>query len=118
MALVVAGATLCAHGHIPTHAASGHATGSGLAGVACKVLGALVAECVVTPYVHVVPCFALKCTQSSVHPHIFSREWRVGTVTACIDWKLSKRSVGPRRTLNEGLLCCAVKIFRAWYACV
>ena len=89
-----------------------------MTGVAGEVLGALVAERVVAPYVHVVPCFALKFTHSSVHPCIFSINRGVGTVTAFIDWKLSKRSVGPWRTLNEQLLCYAVKVFRAWDACV
>jgi hypothetical protein len=118
LALVVAGAALCAQRHVPAQAAGGVANGGCLAWGAGEVLGARVAELVLVPYVKVVSCFALELTNTCIHPCIFARQWRVGTVTAYIAWELTKRSVSPCRAFNGCLLSCAVVVFRTWDACV
>jgi hypothetical protein len=119
LALVVAGAALCACRHVPAQAAGGATIGGCLARETGEVLGAWVAELVVAPYVKVVPCFALKLTDASIHPYIFSRQWwRIGTVTTFVDWKLPDGSVCSSRAFDGSLLGCAVVIFRTWNACV
>ena len=102
---------------VPARTAGGAAAGSS----AGKVLGAWLAEHILSKKVHVVTCLALKRTRSFVYPHELARDGDVGAVLACVHREgipVCSRTAGDGgclcwavvivRTLQAGVQCCVV----------